>query len=582
VRLESVWAPGGEGDGRDTCSAADGSAPPEVTDYLTRCVCALARLAVVLAKSAEPEERQMAALQSFADLAARGSFALRFYEDVLRVDGHVIPTSDPRMAELAYRLAAQSVAEIAVARGAEPIELLALAKGLAEPPGSGRLKTRLRDAGSTRVMVVLAPQLDASDHALNVREAFAKLSRDEGLRAEWERFLLHGRESAVDRQVDFGLARRGGDDGDGPTAQPGAAPAGTAAQQAAGPERAVSLSPGPPTAAESHGRPTLQTETPLSIALAQLLANPYGQEALPLLNRLVRQIEGALEDDCVAEAIDACCGALELETRAPAGLRDGYAAIIRRLLYPQVLERVAPYLLDSRRGSRAMAILRRAGEVAVGLLVELLAAGVTVGERRAYVDALRELPRGLERAAALLCRPDWHAVRNAAEALGEGHVAVAATYLARLLEHEDVRVRRASLVALARIGSTATVAPLREFLLDGPPELCVLVASSIGGEHASALIGLLADVLEREGRAEVIVEYCRALGRIGTPDARRELERLAARRSLLSRRARLARRAAREVLSESCPGPRDATTATSSSPLPLFASMPANPQSPTA
>jgi hypothetical protein len=135
VRVESVSTPADQSVGRERKRAPGASGELVATDYHVLFAAALARLSAVPASSPEPGEAQVEALESLAGLAAQGSFALRFYDDVLKVDGNVVPTLCPQIAELAYRLAAQSVAEVAVARGAEPLELLALAKGLAEPPG---------------------------------------------------------------------------------------------------------------------------------------------------------------------------------------------------------------------------------------------------------------------------------------------------------------------------------------------------------------------------------------------------------------------------------------------------------------
>jgi hypothetical protein len=91
--------------------------------------------------------------------------------------------------------------------------------------------------------------------------------------------------------------------------------------------------------------------------------------------------------------------------------------------------------------------------------------------------------------------------------------------LADLLGHEDARVRRAAAVALGKIGSVATVEPLRRILREGEPELRAFVASSIGGSHARALAMPLVALADDESEPVVLAEYYRALGRIGTPDA---------------------------------------------------------------
>ena len=116
---------------------------------------ALARAVDLLRKSAEPGEPQKAALRALVGAAAERSATFRFYDSVLTIDNEPIATTDPRLTPFAERLTAQQVAEVVIARGADPGELLALATGLAQDPNQGRIKERLRDAGSSRVMVVL-------------------------------------------------------------------------------------------------------------------------------------------------------------------------------------------------------------------------------------------------------------------------------------------------------------------------------------------------------------------------------------------------------------------------------------------
>ena len=125
--------------------------PPEYVRH----VAALARAVAILRRSPEPDRPQKEALRALVALAAERSATLRWYAGTLTVDGVVVPTDDPRLAAFAERLVAQQVAEIAIAKGAGPDELLALTLGLAAEPGEGRIKERLRDAGSSRVMVVL-------------------------------------------------------------------------------------------------------------------------------------------------------------------------------------------------------------------------------------------------------------------------------------------------------------------------------------------------------------------------------------------------------------------------------------------
>jgi hypothetical protein len=146
----------------------------------------LARSVDILRRAPEPGQAQKAALRALVAYAADHSFTFRHYNDVLTVDGDPIPLDDPRLAAFAQRLIAQHVAEIAIAKGAGPDELLALSLGLASEPGQGRVKERLRDANSTRVMVVLH---QFSSPSGSVSAAFEKVKFDQSVLDEWNRFL---------------------------------------------------------------------------------------------------------------------------------------------------------------------------------------------------------------------------------------------------------------------------------------------------------------------------------------------------------------------------------------------------------
>jgi hypothetical protein len=164
-----------------------------------RFVAALARAVDLLRRSPEPGAQQKAALRALVTLAAERSATLRFYAGELTLDGDEIPTDDPRLAAFTERLATHEVAEVVIAQGAGPDELLALAFGLAAEPGHGRIKERLRDAGSARVMVIL--QQYRSHEPGSITGAFEKLKADQAVLAEWNAFLEQGAKTEAERMA---------------------------------------------------------------------------------------------------------------------------------------------------------------------------------------------------------------------------------------------------------------------------------------------------------------------------------------------------------------------------------------------
>ncbi len=189
-----------------------------------RVAAALARAVDVLRRSPEPGQAQKAALRTLIAVMAERSATFRHYANTLTVDGETIPTADPRLAAFAERLTGQHVAEIAIAKGAGADELLALAIGLASDPGHGRIKERLRDANSARVMVV-NHQYDTPTPR-GVSAAFEKVKFDRAVLDEWNKFLEQGARAEAERMPADGAAGEHADDlvaGQGQPAQ--AAPA---------------------------------------------------------------------------------------------------------------------------------------------------------------------------------------------------------------------------------------------------------------------------------------------------------------------------------------------------------------------
>lgn len=512
---------------------------------------ALARAVDLLRKSPGPGEPQKAALHALVALSAKSSATFRFYAGELTVDGWVIPISDPRLAEFAKRLAAQDVAEIVIAQGAGPDELLALARGLAADPGLGRIKEKLRDAGSTRIMVVMHQPLHGVHGERSVAEAFEKVKFDEAVASQWNKFLEHGAKTESERMASWGPAVRGAGEAAG-----GVGPAPDAAATAK-PRAAVPPATAAPTAPSAGSPPpqvaeplTLRVESPLGATLASFVADPFGPDTLGRLTQLSRQVQDAFSQDRVAEAIDAVSALADLEEKTlDPRVRGHYAIVFGRVLTRASLEKAAVHLLEPRRRDRVATVLRRSPELAAELLVNLLTAAHNLGERIQYVAVLRDLPQGTDRLLTLISkRTDWQLARNLAEAIGEARVDAAVPYLTRFLEYHDERLRRVALVAMAKIGSAATAEPLREVLRSGPPELRSLVVSNIGGAHARPLAALLAAHAEGERNPDILRECFRALGRVGTPEAIEALERAAGRRATFFRRTKAARAAAEDVL----------------------------------
>ena len=451
-------------------------------------------------------EQQKASLRAVHALTSLASAAVRVYEGALSIDDVGIAPDLPAVAEIVHRMQAHGLAEVTLARGAPPADLLAFLRTLAADPecegDAGTVKRQLGAAGAASVVVLPVSALDgvSGRRAASVTQAFEMASLEA---------------TAEDRQV-----------------QP---PAPAEAE----PETAVWAAPA--------GVPA---DTPLGAALRALTRDPYGAQVLDRLSDVAAEVGVALANDQVELAAQALAAVVGLEPGAPDGTpRSSYVICLRRVLNREALAQLAPLAIDARLAPIATAVLQRAGGDAVELLVGLLATAQSIRERKAYMTVLRGMRAGTERAIGMLDSREWFVARNVAELAGELRMEEAVAPLARLLGHGDSRVRRAAAVALSKIGSVATVEPLRRALKEGTPELRALVASSIGGPGARALAMPLVALAEDESAPDVLVEYYRALGRIGTPEAVQALVKVAqAGARLLRRRPPGVRLAAVEAL----------------------------------
>jgi HEAT repeat protein len=184
-----------------------------------------------------------------------------------------------------------------------------------------------------------------------------------------------------------------------------------------------------------------------------------------------------------------------------------------------VLRRVVPMLLDELYAADILTIMRRAGADGTRVMVHHLVNAPTFAERRAYLTALREIEEGSEVIAGLLGHSEWYVVRNAADLVADLRIVEAVPLLGRVTEHEDERVRLSVALALARIGTPDAVRFLRAPLRDPVREVRLAVARELRGKGLGALSMVLVNAAETEDDPEIVAEYYRALGRIGTPEA---------------------------------------------------------------
>lgn len=279
-------------------------------------------------------------------------------------------------------------------------------------------------------------------------------------------------------------------------------------------------------------------------ALKLLLADPEGPEAPARLESVVAGNDSALRERDYDEVVTTAAAVARLERELPDGeLKRTYQIAVRRMLPSKAIEHIAKLTTGPRRQD-AVDVLKYAGADASESLLHELVESESMEQRRALYNALRQVNTASPLLGRLLLHEEWFVVRNVAELCGDLRAEDTVPQLARHVNHTDERVRRAVAGALAKIGTSLAIEPLRQMLHDASPQVRLQAVQALDGSRSRGLAMSLALAAEEETNADVLRELLLALGRIGTPDAVQALARAAAPGRRLFNRRPLATRLA--------------------------------------
>ncbi len=266
--------------------------------------------------------------------------------------------------------------------------------------------------------------------------------------------------------------------------------------------------------------------------LIALERDPSGPQAGNILQELVGITDTSVQQEKWPDVAKVCAGIIRAEATAGGPMSTNarpFNLALKRIMPRRTLEETARLLARKETRPDALTVLSRMGESATDVLLDLLVLAPTVDERRGYFDALVHSRKGSEQVVRMLEHHEWFVVRNIAELCGELKLESAIPELARLLNHTEERVRKAAVVALAKIGTSATVEPLRQALKDPVTSVRTQTLVLIDGKHNRALALRIATMLGEEENLppEVQREMCFALGRTATPEGVQALVRQA-------------------------------------------------------
>lgn len=435
-------------------------------------------------------------LRSLAEMTTRQSWTVRLRGPDLVIEGVAVLADTPPVPLLVTQMSAHEVGEIHFAQGVSAQSLMHLLKALAVDSGgyqSGDGVAKRLAEGNVRRIHVLAPEEDdtaAERRAQRVTDAMAA--------------------SGVQEKIEEPL----------PDDAPLAAPPAPTPPAAA-----------PPISIEELIQQIRSGRVAVGVAAKRMRSLKAGQLLTTGLDAISVAVGKAVQDNRNEDAIEAILSVILQEKEAQKeDIRICCGVALRRMLGTENLRSFMTLLIDPLYVDDLLVILGRAGPNATQLLLDLLVGAPTFAERRTYMMALVRLGEGTSNVVAMLNHREWFVVRNIADLIAELGIEEAIPALGKVVDHSDSRVRMSVATALARIGTPAAARHLHTSLRDEDPQVRLTVAKELKGAALSGLVMPIVNELEREEDPGVREELCRALGRIGTPDAVRTLETVARRK----------------------------------------------------
>lgn len=141
-------------------------------------------------------------------------------------------------------------------------------------------------------------------------------------------------------------------------------------------------------------------------------------------------------------------------------------------------------------------------------------------QRRSFLEALSaQGDLSLEVAQEMVEDPRWFVVRNGVSLLGEVGGEGVIFHLTGPLANPDPRVRRETVLALAKIGGPDAEQLLLGMLDDPEVEVRAMACRAVGVLTVERALRPLLRILEQDQNEDVLVECLQALGKLGDPGA---------------------------------------------------------------
>ena len=202
---------------------------------------------------------------------------------------------------------------------------------------------------------------------------------------------------------------------------------------------------------------------------------------------------------------------------------DEPRSLARELCQPPVVDALLEAmgeLRDSGEREEWSYAFGRLGAVMAPALANALSSVPPRAARRNFMDTLFMMGEdAVQVAMPMLDDSRWFIVRNGVDILGEAGSEKIVARLALALAHPDHRVRRATVMALSKLGGSDAGALLLPVLDDPAADVREAAAMGVGHLQVQKALRPLVKMLEAEKDDDVVMILLRSLGQIGDPGA---------------------------------------------------------------
>lgn len=268
----------------------------------------------------------------------------------------------------------------------------------------------------------------------------------------------------------------------------------------------------------------------LKDVIQELRAAKADERFKELLQEITALIPGAIQPDkwmVLTEAMALLCQ-FATNRRIPMPRRELTSQALNHVTTRELVDFLIDSMCQQNTSPRLRDVLKNILVVlknrAIGQLMEKLALEDSAGKRKILVEALiRQGYDALPVIAEHLQDDRWFVVRNAVTIIGEIRHPDSSHYLGSLLQHEEIRVRREVVRALAKTGGQESVNLLLKTVEGPDEELARQALLSLGALKDDRAIPALVRTVKTKDtflkRASFTKDAIRSIGEIGSPEA---------------------------------------------------------------